>query len=289
MSHRVYRRWDQSQIRQHQLLIVCFTTLIITGMPLRFASTRGAQIVISAVGGPTVAGWLHRLAAAGMILLSLWHVAYLFRRWLAGSINLAMLPSWSDLRDCLHLTAYFLGRRDDRPRYGRYSFIEKFEYWAVVWGSLIMIGSGLVLWFPVSAARLVPGVWLEVAKVIHGYEALLAGLSILIWHMYHAHLSAEFFPMNRVWLTGTMTEEEMEEHHPRELEAIRAAEARQAADAVEAPDALDAAETDQDHDGPPTEPGPSLDLDAGAPDGGLRPPADTIDPEPDEPTTDAEH
>lgn len=272
MSERVYQRWDRSQIRQHQLLILSFTTLVVTGMPLRFASTRAAQLVISAVGGATLAGQIHRAAAVVMIGCCLWHVIYLLGRMRGRKLRFDMMPGWRDVSDCLHLLLYFLGRRPDRPRYGRYSFVEKFEYWAVIWGSVVMALSGLALWYPVATAKLLPGVWLEVAKVVHGYEALLAGLSILIWHMYHAHLSAEFFPMNRVWLTGTMTEHEMEEHHPLELERIRAEEARVSASAG----------TDQRHDGeaePLAQP-PDASGRADASGHGLRPPAGTDDARP---------
>lgn len=225
MSQRRFQRFDRNQLRQHQFLMVSVLLLIGTGLPLRYADAPASQLLAQHLGGAPMAAFFHRLGAVGLIIWVLWHVLYLLVRFRRGSLNHSMVPAWKDVQDVWHQVLYLLGRRAEEPRFDRFNFIEKFEYWAMLWGSLVMIASGAILWFPVQAANLVQGVGIQLAKVVHGYEALLAALSILVWHMYHAHLRADVFPMNRVWLTGHLTEEEMRHHHPLELERLLAAEA----------------------------------------------------------------
>ncbi len=225
MSARHYQRWDRCQLRQHQLLIVCFTLLCATGLPLRYASSQTSQTLAIYLGGASVAGLVHRLAALGLIFSCFWHFSYLLGKWRLGVRECQMLPCKQDLFEFWGQMRYLLGLSDEEPRYGRWSWLEKFEYGALMWGNAVMIATGLILWFPVVSSRLVTSVGLDLSKVIHGYEALLAFLSIALWHMYHAHLRADVFPMNRMWLTGTLSEEEMAHHHPGELDAIRAREA----------------------------------------------------------------
>ncbi|MBI2301565.1 MAG: cytochrome b/b6 domain-containing protein [Armatimonadetes bacterium] len=231
MSEPVYQRWDVSQRRQHQFLMVCCFVLIFTGLPLRFAHQRGVAEAVGVIGGATVAGVLHRIAAAGLIWSAIWHVLYLLRRRRRRNLSTSMVPRVKDLLDARDTLVWLVRDEAPHPLYDRYNFIEKFEYWAMMWGTVIMIITGLVLWFPVAAARWVDGLGLQLAKVIHGYEAVLAAVSILLWHMYHAHLRADVFPMNWMWLTGSLTATEMRHHHPLELERLEQA----AAAADEAP------------------------------------------------------
>lgn len=245
MSGRVYQRWDRSQVRQHQLLMISTGLLILTGLPLRYANTAVVKAIAPWLGGAEMAGAVHRVAAVGLLVVAIWHVVYLIGRRRRGQLSWSMAPARQDLVDIKETVQFLLGRRETEPQHDRYSVIEKFEYWAVLWGSAVMLLSGVVLWFPVRAAALVGGVGIELAKVVHGYEALLAALSIAIWHMYHAHLRYDVFPMNRMWLTGTLTEAEMRHHHPLELARLEAAEAAALAEqaAAQEDEALDAAET----------------------------------------------
>lgn len=233
MSGRTFRRWDLSQMRQHQFTMLCTFTLIFTGVPLRYAGSKTVQSTVGLLQAATLSGVLHRIAAAGLLISCIWHAVYLARRWRRKTFRWSMMPALSDLTDALETVKWLLGWRPSEPTYDRYNFIEKFEYLAIVWGSFVMLLTGLILWFPVRAAGMVTGVGIEVAKTVHGYEAVLAALAILLWHMYHAHLRADVFPMNRLWLTGTLTEEEMRHHHGRELARIEAEE-RQAAEAAAA-------------------------------------------------------
>jgi cytochrome b subunit of formate dehydrogenase len=129
-----------------------------------------------------------------------------------------MLPRYQDLADAIKAVRYNLGLERDRPRMDRYTWEEKVEYWSLIWGTIVMIATGFMLWNPVATARFLPGQWIPASQVIHGGEALLAILAVLVWHFYSVHLRQ----LNRSMLTGRMTEPEMEHEHPLELERIRA-------------------------------------------------------------------
>jgi cytochrome b subunit of formate dehydrogenase len=117
---------------------------------------------------------------------------------------------------------YFVGKSDEKPRFGRFSYVEKFDYWAVYWGMVIMIGSGLILWYLETALQFLPKFAADIAREAHSDEGLLATLAIIIWHFYNVHLNPEHFPMNRTFWTGMISEEEMRHHHPLEYEAVMA-------------------------------------------------------------------
>jgi cytochrome b subunit of formate dehydrogenase len=162
------------------------------------------------------------VGAVGLILVGAYHALYLvaFRE---GRRNLlALLPRPQDLRDLLQMLRYFLGRTDERPRFGRFSYIEKFDYWAVYWGIVIMITSGLILWFLETSLTFLPKFAADIAREAHSDEGLLATLAIIVWHFYNVHLNPEHFPMNWTFWTGMVSEAEMLRHHPLEYEALMA-------------------------------------------------------------------
>jgi hypothetical protein len=129
---------------------------------------------------------------------------------------MSMLPSWQDVLDGLRALGYNLRLYATPPRMGRYTFGEKIEYWAVVWGTVIMAVTGFMLWNPIATAQVLPGEIIPAAKAAHGGEALLAVLSIVTWHMYHVHIKR----FNRSMFTGRLSRHEMEEEHALELEAL---------------------------------------------------------------------
>lgn len=216
-----FRRWDMHQRIQHIMLLTAFIVLVTTGFPMRYASAPSARAFTQFVGGTYVASIIHRFAAGLLILTAIYHVAYVGYHFARGQRSSPMTPAWKDVMDFFRMIFFNLGLAKERPKFGRYSFSEKFEYWGMVWGSFVMILTGLLLWNPVLTIWYFPlPILLILSRVIHSYEALLAILAVIVWHFYHAHLRPDVFPMSSVWLTGLMTEEEMKEHHALEYERM---------------------------------------------------------------------
>ncbi len=226
---------------QHGILVLSFTLLVLTGLPVFLHESTLFRSIIELEGGYLLRSKLHRIAAVGLIGLSLWHVGMLLvsgqaRRWFAlmvakprdvtqflqeSMFSLGVLPWLSRRRALCGLFERFpsLACRE-RPAYGRYGLVEKLEYWAVVWGNFVMILSGLILWRPDWFLGWTPDWTFDVTRVVHGFEATLAFLAIIIWHMYHVHLRPGVFPMSRVWLDGKISRKELRHHHPAEYRRI---------------------------------------------------------------------
>ncbi len=216
---------------QHFVLAVSMVLLILSGLPLRFHDSAIFKFIIFLLGGINNSTFLHRVGAAGLMIVCVWHVT-----WLAFTRDgrrefLALLPVPKDVKDIVQNIKYFVRLSNEKARFNRFSYIEKFDYWAVYWGVVVMVGSGLLLWFQDVALRFLPKFVLDVAKEMHRDEALLATLAIVIWHMYNAHLNPHKFPGTLVIWNGLMTKEEMEDEHPLEYEKRLKAKEEQRDDA----------------------------------------------------------
>lgn len=216
------QRMDKNAVFQHTLLMVSFTVLVLTGFALRYSSFPLFSFMFGWDGGFQARGLIHRVAAAVFLFGSFWHVFYLFTGPGRGFLS-AMAPGMRDLNQVIHAFSFNLGLRKDHPYYGKFSFVEKAEYWALVWGTVVMAGTGLLLWFRNLFLRTVSGDFLDVMRVIHLYEAWLATLAILIWHFYGVIFKPGVFPGNPSWVTGNMPVEMFEEEHPEEADQLRAA------------------------------------------------------------------
>ena len=217
---REFTRFSLNMRLQHILLSSSCIVLILTGLPIKFYDTAWGAFMFDLMGGIQNSALLHRIGAAGLIGVSLYHLFYLTVL-SEGRFNfLRLIPSPKDLKDLLQMLKYFLGRSDEKPKFGRFSYVEKFDYWAVYWGCVIMIGTGALLWFENITLSVFPKYVLDIAKEAHSDEALLATLAIIIWHFYNVHFNPHKFPMNKTWLTGKLSEEEMVEEHPLEYEEI---------------------------------------------------------------------
>jgi len=124
---------------------------------------------------------------------------------------------------------FYVGRTHHRPRFGRFSYIEKSEYWALVWGTVVMAGTGVIMWFQDPFIAMLSKLGWDVARTVHVYEAVLATLAIIVWHLYFVIFNPDVYPMNLAWLKGTISEEEMAEEHPLELEELRRKKAEEEA------------------------------------------------------------
>jgi len=207
---------------QHMILFTSVILLIVTGLPLKFPESPLGGLVWL-LGGLDTSRILHRVGGSGLVVVGIYHMAYtLFhpdgRRdfWL-------LLPRVKDVLDAIQAIRFNLGLASSKPRFDRFSYIEKFDYWAVYWGCVIMIGSGALLWFETLSLTYLPKFMLDIAKEAHSDEALLATLAIVIWHFYNVHFNPSRFPGSTTWWTGRISKHEMIEEHPLEYERIMAA------------------------------------------------------------------
>jgi cytochrome b subunit of formate dehydrogenase len=208
-------------------MIVSFMSLALTGLTLKFSYTGWARVLSRLLGGFESAGYIHRVGAVFMIGTFLAHLVDLYRRkrheygsWRALLFGPdTMLFTGRDLRELIGSIKWFVGR-GPRPRYGRWTYWEKFDYFAVFWGMTIIGSTGLMLWFPEFFTLLLPGWLINVATIIHSDEALLAVGFIFTVHFFNTHLRPEKFPMDIVIFTGRMPLEELREDKPDEYEAL---------------------------------------------------------------------
>ncbi len=211
----------------HAFVALTFFGLTATGIPLVFSDQGWAKSLAGLLGGVEAAGLWHRMFAVLLIANFALHFAGLahkfihrtcsWREWLFGGSSL--LPRWKDVKDLFGMLRWFVGL-GKRPRFDRWTYWEKFDYWAEVGGSVIIGGSGLLLWFPEIASRVLPGWAFNIAMVIHGYEALLAIGFIFTIHFFNAHLRPGTFPVDEVIFTGSMPEHELKEQRPEEYKRL---------------------------------------------------------------------
>ena len=209
---------------QHVLMFVSVITLIVTGIPLKFPEFAISKfVIIDVFGGLDNSSLIHRIGAIGLIIVGFWHLVYSGLSRMGRKDFWLMIPRPRDILDFFRTILYFLGRRGSGPKQGRFSFIEKFDYWAVYWGMVIMIGSGIIMWYK----EYFPKYIYDIAREAHSDEGLLATLAIVIWHFYNVHFNPEVFPGSMVWFHGELTESEMKHHHALEYAEIMEAESNE--------------------------------------------------------------
>jgi cytochrome b subunit of formate dehydrogenase len=213
-------RFSLPQRWMHGLLMVSFFVLVLTGVPLRFSCAPFSGALMSFWGGVERAGLVHRIAATVMVAAFLAHAFDAARALYRAPDRMRLLwgpesivPQPRDARDFIQQFRWFLGLGPP-PRFGRFSYMEKFDYMAVFWGVFVIGGSGFMLWFPEFFSRWLPGWVFNVATIIHGEEALLATSFIFTIHFFNVHLRPDKFPLDAVMFTGRATLEYMHEEHP---------------------------------------------------------------------------
>src|SRR3970282_2159626 len=208
-------------------MIVSFISLALTGMSLKFSYTGWAVFLSHFFGGFESAGYIHRFAAVIMVSVFIIHLVDVVRTrkkellsWkeLIFGPN-SMMFNKKDLKDFIASMKWLIGK-GERPSYGRWTYWEKFDYFAVFWGIFVIGSTGLVLWFPVFFTRFLPGWFINVATIIHSDEALLATGFIFTVHFFNTHLRPEKFPMDITVFTGRMSLAELKRDKPREYEAL---------------------------------------------------------------------
>jgi len=237
----IFLRMNLAERIQHFVLIITFFVLIVTGLPLIFSEIKFLNWIFSPQRSFYIRGILHRIAAVALILNLIWHILYTVFTSRGRNNFKEMIPKFRDFKDAFEIFWHhagltrFLYRQgilkkffashpywlfEKPPKYGRYNFIEKFEYWAVGWGSVVMIISGFFMWRVELSLSIFP-LWVHnIFIIVHGYEAILAFLAVIIWHMYNVHFNPESFPMSKIWLNGKITGKELRTLHPLEYEKI---------------------------------------------------------------------
>jgi len=224
------RRFTARHIVNHWLMLVTFVGLVVTGMPQKFASEAWAKGVVLIIGGVERVRFLHHLLGTIMALQLVWHAVESVWLHVVRRLRMPMVPRLADGQHFMQQVKFNLGLEKRPPSMGRYTFAEKLEYLALVWGTAVMVATGLLLLYPVRWASLVPGEVILAAKAAHGGEAILAFLSILTWHLYFVHVRH----WNTAIFTGRLDEEVYAEEHPLELATMRRGEGKAAERRLEA-------------------------------------------------------
>ena len=214
---RHYPRFRIGARIEHFILMVTFTILAVTGLPQMFSLTSPvARTMIELMGGIETVRIVHRWAAFFLVAGSVYHIFTSAYRLFVKRERMQMAPEKKDLTDLVDYVRYNLGLSDEHPRMAKFNFGEKAEYWAVVWGTVIMTITGFMLWNPIATTAVLPGQIIPIALAAHGGEALLAVLAIIVWHMYNVHIKH----FNPSMFTGKLPWEQMAEEHALEMERL---------------------------------------------------------------------
>jgi len=229
-QHRTVVRLTRNQRWQHGLLMLTFTVLVVTGFALKYPDSWFAGVFGM---GERLRSIVHRVAGVALIVLCMYHIVYAAvtregRRWIG-----AIAPAPKDAFDAWGTMRYYLGLGREKPKFGRFNYAEKAEYWAMVWGTTLMAATGIMLWAKVSIGNLLARWWLDVATAIHFYEAILAALAIVVWHFYQVLFDPDTYPVEWAFWDGKMDAKHYREEHELDTETLAAAEGTVAASVAE--------------------------------------------------------
>jgi cytochrome b subunit of formate dehydrogenase len=238
-GHSLYLRMTVNERIQHITLAVSFMLLVITGFMLRYPNSWWVTHIRElSENAFEMRSLLHRIAAVVMIAVSLYHVYYVAFTQRGKQLIKDLFPVYKDLTDAIGIAKFNLGFSKIKPKLDRFSYVEKAEYWALIWGTIVMTITGFIMWFDNTFMGLLTKLGWDIARTIHFYEAWLAFLSIVVWHFYFVIFNPEVYPMSLAWLKGTLTEEEMAEEHPLELERMKQLEEQNISETLEEEDIL---------------------------------------------------
>jgi cytochrome b subunit of formate dehydrogenase len=213
-----YQRFPLARRIEHLVMLLSFGALGLTGLPQKYPLAGISVWFVELLGGIDNLRAIHHVAATVLMLGTAWHIIVAGYKIFVLRERLSMLPSLQDVKDGWKALMYNIGLAKKFPQMGRYTFEEKLEYWAFVWGAIVMGLTGFLMWNPITATKFLPGEWVPAAKAAHGGEAVLAVLAIIIWHMYGVHIRR----FNKSMWTGKMGEDEMLHEHPLELADLKA-------------------------------------------------------------------
>ena len=221
-GYRLYVRMTFNERMQHAALLISFSLLVLSGFMLHYPEAWWVRWIQKlSVNVFDMRSLLHRIAGVIMIVASLYHVGYAAMTKRGRELIFDLLPRWSDVTDIIASVKYNFGFSNIKPKFGRFSYVEKSEYWALVWGTFVMAATGVIMWFDNYFMNLLTKLGWDVARTVHFYEAWLATLAIIVWHFYFVIFNPEAYPINLAFWKGTISESEMAEEHPLELEKLR--------------------------------------------------------------------
>ena len=210
-------RMTANQRWQHLVLLVTFIVLVITGFALKFPNSWFAHTFGM---GAKLRSFIHRTAGVVLIGMGIYHLCYLAALKEGRRLIRDLTPRPNDAFDAWKTMLYYLGLRSEKPHFGRFSYAEKTEYWALVWGTALMGLTGIMIWAKVWVGDLLARWWVDIATAIHFYEAILATLAIVVWHLYQVFFDPDIYPMNWTWLDGTMSVERYKNEHALDRETL---------------------------------------------------------------------
>lgn len=221
-------RFGPWAIFQHAAVIVLFTVLLVTGLPQKWPQSGISQGVVDVMGGIFATRWIHRMAGILFAVLAVAHLVVAITQVVTKRSKPTMLLTRKDFRDTLQNLRFYLGQVDQPPRFGRYDYRQKYEYWGLIFGTAIMVITGFILYMPILTSRFLPAELIPAAKAMHSNEAMLALLIVLIWHLYGAHLNPDVFPGDSSIFTGKVSKARLAHEHPLEYEELFGEPARPA-------------------------------------------------------------
>ena len=214
-------RFSLWQRFEHWLLVLSFAALLFTGLPQKYDDAAFSGWIMDFLGSVSTARSLHRVAACIFVFESAVHAGEIGLSMLKRRFRPTMLITPQDFRDAVNMLRYSVGLTPAKPRFDRYDYRQKFEYWGILFGAVIMIATGAVLWFPAYATRILPGELVPAAKEMHSGEALLAMLVVLLWHFYDVIFSPAVLPLDTAMITGKISRERFMHEHAKESERLR--------------------------------------------------------------------
>ncbi|MCL4550051.1 MAG: cytochrome c3 family protein [Bacteroidetes bacterium] len=213
-------RFTKNEVIQHLLLLISFITLAVTGFALKFHDSWWAEILRAVGLTETVRQNVHRTAAVVMIAVGIYHIFYLIFTPRGREVLINMIPKFNDITEARDNILYYLKLKKQKPRFDTYDYTEKAEYWALIWGTIVMGLTGFILWFPTVVGDWAP-VWLiKVSELVHFYEAILATLAILVWHWFFVIFHPHEYPMSVTWINGRMSLENYRHHHEKHFRRV---------------------------------------------------------------------
>jgi cytochrome b subunit of formate dehydrogenase len=210
-------RFNLKQRIEHFITMTVFAVLCLTGLPQKFYMTGWAHALVNLFGGIDPTRWIHRICGILLAVSTVVHFSSAVLLMLGKKTFFSMVPTKKDFQDAIQQLKYYLGMAEHQPMYDRFTYKEKFEYWGLVIGNVIMVTTGFILFFPVQATNLIPGQIIPAAKVAHSNEGLMAFFVITVWHIFNAHLNPDVFPFDASIFTGMVSRERYVHEHPLEL------------------------------------------------------------------------